>query len=462
MDIFDTNSNTGSCSIPSEVTFGIGAGGGGEEEVSQAAASHGSTKGGGATLSTVSTSFHAAEDEDDSSSSDDGNDDDNDDDHQSDSSVNNYQDAMPGVDDSGAADVIHELLGVVSADVTTTPLSPPAAFAIARSAGAVSEEGSESPTQLKKKIMSKYGEGKTVSASVTAGKKKQKKKKKEKSIGSSIGGGGGRKSSKRDKRASTSAINSTARTTTADADGISIAAYTQRKQRQEEYGADYSASAPPMAPQIQAQAAAPKTTAPAQPTDQSSSYQTTTNQSLQEAMRQAEIAEDAARRMREAVATHSGQTMDRDGSTGYGGGGGDMEGFGSSYPQGFGGSGSGSGSGGGPSSGPRVGASFLETGATACIRELLRCLADPLEALANDNSAPPGSSVTGFGSMDDPHPRFARARGSYEYVPVPNIRHVGDNDRGGSSDRDRQSNDEQSSSERKGLLGKGTGYESNW
>ena len=432
LDVFDPDAAS-SYSIPSEVTFGINDGGSG---VGEEAASHGSTKG-GATLSTASTSFHAAEFEGgDSSSSDD--DDDYSDDNPLDNSsdFNHYQDSMPDVGANPtctAVDAINELAGVISTEVT--PSSPPDA----------SQVSSESPTQLKKKIMSKYGEG----TKMFVTKEKQKKTKKEKK------GSGSRKPSKKGKRATSGKTNkSSSRNAGSSAADISVAAYAHRKQREQEYGADYSASTSQMAPQTQRRSPAtqPATTAvhvAAQPTTKCS-YQTTTDQSLQEAMRHAEIAEDAARRMREAVATHSGQTMDRDGQNAG------MQGLGSEYPQGFGNTGSG---------GPRVGKSFLETGATACIREMLRCLADPLQALANDNSAPPGSSVSGFGSMDDPHPhpRFARARGSYVYVPVPNVRHVGGIDAGKNADSDmRQNSNEQSSSERKGLLERGTGYDSSW
>lgn len=411
----------GGYSIPSEVTFG--GGGDGEEEISHAAASQGS-KGGGATLSTASTSWNIG---------DEGDDDDDDESSPSQrasdsgSDVNNYQDAVPEVQPASClVDEPHIITSSSMREKTPPPLPPATAIAAAEHTG----------TSLKKKIMSKYGEA---NKSPVASKNKKK-------------GSSSSRASKKENRSSDKSSRSVGR---AGGSGTSYA--QQQQQQQQEYGADYSASAAsPIPPVATRPAAQVPSTTPSQSFP--SSYQMTTDESLQEAMRQAEIAEDAARRMREAVATHHGQTMDR------GGGGVGIQGFGPDHPQGFGGSSTGD-----ASSGPRVGASFLETGATACIRELFRCLADPLEALAGDNSAPPGTSVTGFGSMNDPHPRFARARGTYEYVSVPNIRHVfgggdaptGSSSRGegGYNDRDRQ-NDE--SSERKGLLNSGTGYDSNW
>ena len=435
-------------SIPNEVTIGLPPGGdeGEEEDESAGKTDHG-------TLSTADVTGDAYQDDDGG-------------DESSASSDGEYQDAVQGSassdDGGGGGGIIQpgpqdlDYLAQVNTHGERQPSAKP------------------TPTALRAKIMKKYGrEGsssniiggsqqqiptsitKASSPSQTKKKKKTKADKKKRKEGSASSG--------RKKKTSGSGKSATV------AHG---------------YGADYtpsmSTSAPAPVPARTPSTRAAPTAIPTTPQIYAGGYQGTPNESLQEAMKQAEIAEDAARRMREAVSIHQ---MDRDGAGG-------MAGFGSSGPGRY-----------GPSPNPvpssaRVGASFLETGATACIRELLSCLADPLAALAGDNAAPAGSSVTGFGGMEDPHPRWARASGHYEYVEVPNTGHTlggvgapaaaataagrgsATNSSGGGLDgghpdekpagtgrheSERQQNDrsDDATSERKGLLS-GTGYDSNW
>ena len=314
---------------------------------------------------------------------------------------------------------------------------------------------SPTPTPLRAKIMKKYGrEGSSSNvSSVTSGggqppripssiTSQQSKKKKNKDSKKKRKDGSTRKNRTSGSRKSTSPRSDDHEGTT-----TASASYSHG------YGADYSPSmsSPSPVPARTSTRASPSAVPATTPQSYAGTYQGTPKESLQEAMRQAEIAEDAARRMREAVSVH--QTMDRDG------GGNGMPGFGSSGPGRYGPT---------PTPGPaRVAPSMLETGATACIRELLGCLADPLAALSGDNAAPAGS--TPFGGEDNPYPRWARASGSYEYVPVPNIRHVfggGDAPADAAEGRDNgagvaQNEGGEASSERKGLLS-GTGYDSNW
>lgn len=420
-------------SIPNEVTIGLPAGGDEDEDESAGKNDHG-------TLSTADVTGDAYQDDDGG-------------DESSTSSGGEFQDAVQGSASSDGGGIIQpcpqdlDYLAQVNTHAETqTPAKP-------------------TPTALRAKIMEKYGrEGSSsnviggsqqhIPSSITSSSSQSKKKNKNKADKKKR-----KESSSSNRKKKTGGSGKTATT----ADG---------------YGADYTPSmstSTPAAPARTTSTRAAPTAIPTTPQIYAGGYQGTPNESLQEAMRQAEIAEDAARRMREAVSVHQ---MDRDGGGNISDGG--MPGFGSSGPGRYGPS---------PSPGPaRVGASYLETGATACIRELLSCLADPLAALAGDNSAPVGSSVTGFGGMEDPHPRWARASGNYEYVPVPNIRHqFGGGDapaaaagRGGAGGRmgggygdektagtgkhesERQQNDRsEATSERKGLLS-GTGYDSNW
>jgi hypothetical protein len=312
-----------------------------------------------------------------------------------------------------------------------------------------------SPTPLRAKIMKKYGREGSISnvSSVTSGggqppqipssiTSQQSKKKKNKD------GKKKRKDGTSSTRKKKTGVGGSRKSTSPRSDGHESTT-TASASYSHGYGADYtpSMSSPSPVP-ARASPSAIRTTTPQ---SYAGTYQGTPNESLQEAMRQAEIAEDAARRMREAVSVH--QTIDRDGS------GGGMPGFGNSGPGRYGPT---------PSPGPaRVAPSMLETGATACIRELLSCLADPLAALSGDNAAPAGS--TPFGGEDNPYPRWARASGNYEYVPVPNIRHVfggGDVPADAAEGHDNgagvaQHEGGEASSERKGLLS-GTGYDSNW
>ena len=319
-----------------------------------------------------------------------------------------------------------------------------------------SSDGEYQATPLRAKIMKKYGrEGSSsnVSSVTSAGggqppripssiTSQQSKKKKNKDSKKKRKDGSTRKNRTSGSRKSTSPRSDDHEGTT-----TASASYSHG------YGADYSPSmsSPSPVPARTSTRASPSAVPATTPQSYAGTYQGTPKESLQEAMRQAEIAEDAARRMREAVSVH--QTMDRDG------GGNGMPGFGSSGPGRYGPT---------PTPGPaRVAPSMLETGATACIRELLGCLADPLAALSGDNAAPAGS--TPFGGEDNPYPRWARASGSYEYVPVPNIRHVfggGDAPADAAEGRDNgagvaQNEGGEASSERKGLLS-GTGYDSNW
>jgi len=401
-------------SVPSEVTFGLPADGGEAAEDGSAGKNDG-------TLSTADVTGRTTDDS---------------------SSDGDYQDAVQGSSDGDLQPGPQDLDCLAQAK---THAQPPAA-----------------PTPLRAKIMEKYGrEGSTsdvfsgssqqqIPSSVTSSKDKKKKNKGDKNK---------RKdgSSSRKKKTSGSRKSASPGSDAHEIDGsiAASAAYSQpqRQQQQHGYGADYTPSMPTSPPPVPARTStrALQSAMPAASQIYAGGYQGTPNESLQEAMKQAEIAEDAARRMREAVSVH--QTMDRDGSAGG------MSGFGSSDPGRY-----------GPSPNPepaRVGTSYLERGATACIRELLSCLADPLAALAGDNAAPAGSSVTGFGGMEDPHPRWARVSGNYEYVPVPNIGHAfgggdapaatGEGSATNSSENERS----KEYSERKGLLS-GTGYDSNW
>ena len=434
-------------SIPNVVTFGLPDGG--DED----GPDDGSGKNDHGTLSTADVTGDAYQDDDDDVDGGDGDD-------SSASSEGEYQDAVQGS---------------ASSDGGIQPRPQDLDYLAQTSA---------KPTALRAKIMEKYGrEGSSSSniiggsqqhqqipSSITSSSSQSKKKKKNKADKKKRKEGG---SSSRKKKTSGSRKSTSPRDDAHDSITTASANYG--------YGADYapsmSTSTPAAAPARTPSTRAPPTAIPTTPQIYAGGYQGTPNESLQEAMRQAEIAEDAARRMREAVSVHQ---MDRDGGSSFGGGG--MPGFGSSGPGRY-----------GPSPNPgsaRVGASYLETGATACIRELLSCLADPLAALAGDNSAPAGSSVTGFGGMEDPHPRWARASGNYEYVPVPNIRHqfgggdapaaaasqdsagggfgsgghaADDNAAGtGKHESETPKNDRSdAASERKGLLS-GTGYDSNW
>ena len=431
-------------SIPNEVTIGLPPGGdeGEDEDESAGKTDHG-------TLSTADVTGDAYQDDDGGDGS-------------STSSDGGYQDAVQestssdddggGIIQPGPQDL--DYLAQVNTHRETQTSAKPV------------------PTALRAKIMEKYGrEGSSsnviggsqhqIPSSITKSSSSQSKKKKK---------------TKADKKKRKEGSASSGRKKRESGSGKSATVAHG-------YGADYtpsmSTSAPaPVLARTPSTRPAP-TAIPTTPQIYAGGYQGTPNESLQEAMKQAEIAEDAARRMREAVSIHQ---MDRDGVGG-------MAGFGSSGPGRY-----------GPSPNPvpssaRVGASFLETGATACIRELLSCLADPLAALAGDNAAPAGSSVTGFGGMEDPHPRWARASGRYEYVEVPNIGHTFGGggapsaaaaagggsatnisgrglDEGhadekpagtGKHESERQQNDrsDDATSERKGLLS-GTGYDSNW
>ena len=425
-------------SIPNEVTIGLPPGGdaGEDEDESAGKTDHG-------TLSTADVTGDAYQDDDGGDGS-------------STSSNGEYQDAVQGStssDDGG---------GIIQSGPQDLDY-----LAQVNTHGETQTSAKPTPTALRAKIMEKYGrEGS--SSNIIGGSQQQIPS----SITSSSSQSKKKKKNKTDKKKRKEGSSSGRKKKTSG--GGKSATVTHG------YGADYtpsmSTSTPAPAPARTPSTRAAPTAIPTTPQVYAGGYQGTPNESLQEAMRQAEIAEDAARRMREAVSVHQ---MDRDGASG-------MPGFGSSGPGRY-----------GPSPNPgsaRVGASFLETGATACIRELLSCLADPLAALAGDNAAPAGSSVTGFGGMEDPHPRWARASGNYEYVPVPNIGHTfggggapaaavatgggsatnssagrmggghGDEKTAGTGkhESERQQNDRSdATSERKGLLS-GTGYDSNW
>lgn len=207
-----------------------------------------------------------------------------------------------------------------------------------------------------------------------------------------------------------------------------------------EYGAEYGASVTGGGGGGSAPAKA-LTSTPSRPElEFASSYQQR-DASLEEAVRQSAIAEDAARRMREAVAAQ----IERDSGDGIGG------------PLNFVGGGD---------AGPRVGGSYLETGTTACIRQMMRCLASPLDALAGDNSSPAmGTNYTysgGYGigaGLDDPQPRMAKSKGVFEYISVPNVSGKSGARRGEGVSGVNGDDDPQD--EQKSLL-QGTGYNSNW
>ena len=207
-----------------------------------------------------------------------------------------------------------------------------------------------------------------------------------------------------------------------------------------EYGAEYGASVAGGGGGGSAPAKA-LTSTPSRPElEFASSYQQR-DASLEEAVRQSAIAEDAARRMREAVAAQ----IERDSGDGIGG------------PLNFVGGGD---------AGPRVGGSYLETGTTACIRQMMRCLASPLDALAGDNSSPAmGTNYTysgGYGigaGLDDPQPRMAKSKGVFEYISVPNVSGKSGARRGEGVSGVNGDDDPQD--EQKSLL-QGTGYNSNW
>lgn len=404
-------------SVPSEVTFGLPAAGADADEDESAGKND-------ATLSTAEVTGDADQDDDAGDSSSDG----------------EYQDADDGIQPS-AQDLDYLTQATTQTQTKPQTSTPP------------------TPTLLRAKIMKKYGrEGSSSNvSSVTSGggqppripssitsqrskKKKNKDSKKKRKDGTS---------STRKKKTDSNGSRKSTSPRGDDHESITTASASYSHG----YGDDYtpSMSSPSPVPARTSIRASPSAIPATTPQSYAGTYQGTPTESLQEAMRQAEIAEDAARRMREAVSVH--QTMDRDGS------GSGMPGFGSSGPGPYGPT---------PNPGPaRVAPSMLETGATACIRELLSCLADPLAALSGDNAAPAGS--TPFGGEDDPHSRWARASGNYEYVPVPNIRHVfggGDAPADAAEPHDNgagmaQNEGGEASSERKGLLS-GTGYDSSW